>query len=108
MTFICGEFRRVSLAYKLRYQLLNLIVVVHVLTDLLCLALISRGVEGMATQLYMNVIVKHAFLERHIRPQISISQLQQLVVLLQFALVLLKQLVVHELVVFRGIVDGYI
>lgn len=72
------------------------------------MALISRGIEGMATQLYMNVIVKHAFLERHIRPQISISQLQQLVVLLQFALVLLKQLVVHELVVFRGVEDGYI
>lgn len=82
MTFIWRHFRRVSLTNKLRYELLNLIVVVHVLTDLLCLALISRGIEGVATQLNTNVIVKHAFLERHIRPQISISQLQQLVVLL--------------------------
>ena len=108
VTLIYLHFRRVSLTNKLRYQLLNLIVVVHVLTDLLCLALISRGIEGVTSQLYVNVIIKHSFFERHIRPQISISQLQQLVILLQYALIFLKQLVVHELVVFRGVVNRYI
>lgn len=74
LTFV-AHLGRVPLADELRYQLLNLIVIVHVLAYLLSLALVSCGAEGIA-ELNVNILVEHAFLERQIRPQIFISQLK--------------------------------
>jgi len=52
----------------------------------------------------VDVFFVLALLERHVRLQISVAELEQLVILLQFALVLLEQLVVEVLVVDSCIV----
>ena len=97
--------RRVLLADELRDELLDLVVVVQVLPDLVHEVLVDETVEGVG-KLVVYVFLVLALFEGHVRLQVAVSQLEQLVVLLELALVFLEQLVVQILVVHGSIVHG--
>lgn len=95
--------RGVLLADELGDQFLDLVVVVQVLPHLVHKVFVHQAIEGVG-QLVVDVFFVLALLEGHISLQVSVAQLQQLVILLQFALVFLEQLMVQVLVVDRCIV----
>lgn len=96
--------RGVRLADQLRYQFLNLIVVQEVLFDLVDDILIGTEAVEWIGQFVVVVFIVLTFLKGHVGLEVPVSQLQQLVVLLKFALVFLEQFVVQVLVVHRCIV----
>jgi len=97
--------RGVLLANELWDQLLDLVIVVEVLAHLVDNVFVGKATERI-WQFVVVVFPVLALLECHISLQVSVTQLQQFVVLLQFTFVFLEQFVVEVLVVDCGIVHG--